>query len=180
MKNGSSFWLLILVSGLALCSPQDYSDIVVLQEEPIPQVVLKGEQITQENLQITLPSNDWIGEEATLPEFKIMMKSPDDKNTVLFLKEDTLYTFENYVVSAFETFSDSSVTVDFIHQVVVNDQNYIYAQLTKTASGMRVWTWITTKGDHGYEFSCNAEINVDAGDSPREMCESVANTIHIN
>lgn len=146
---------------------------------PLPGGTVKVEEqvMAQENWSFTLPDSGWIAKEPPIPEIKVAMSNDNQEMMIFFVKDEAHDTFPEYVVGTIRAFAEGGALVNSIKQVKIGQDKFILAQLSE--DGEVIWAWITAKDGYGYVLTCGGVINVGAGASQHDLCQSVANSLQI-
>lgn len=135
--------------------------------------------ISQENWEFTLPGMNWVNKEMFSPDIKAALQSLDPEHSalILFLKEDDVVSFTEYVIGTLRILSILDFNINAIRQVAISNSIFVLLQANKDDKMM--WNWVTVKDNFGYNFTCAARFNIAAGNSQQYLCESIAQTLII-
>ena len=135
--------------------------------------------LSQDNWKLSVPDTGWLNNDPPQPGFKVLLTN-DEQHALLILIKDQLpndETFAQFVVDTIKIDEASDVLVNAVKQVRIHDTKFIMVQGNR--KGDTVWSWLTVKDGFGYTLLCGGEIDVDAGSSMHDMCQSIASTLEI-
>ncbi len=135
--------------------------------------------VFQDNWKFSVPGNTWDVIDTNDPDTKLVMKSPNEENTIFFVKEQVMDTYQEYVISTIQSWSDNEALIISMQQVIVNGTKFIKVHMLNKGTEI-VWSWITVKNGFGYVLACGGEVNADGRYARQDYCQSIANTFYIN
>jgi hypothetical protein len=147
---------------------------------PIPEA---RDTLVQENWLFSVPSGGWtqdnnlIPDAAPSPEIKLVLINDSKNCIVLFVKEKTNNNFSEYILGNVQTFGQKGNTVNYVKQVIINDNKFVEVQIDRASATL--WVWLTAKDGFGYGFSCGGNNVTDAGTELQDLCHNISETLEI-
>lgn len=134
------------------------------------------QDVSQDNWHLSVPVVNWIPQSVGDGDVKLFLV--DSKSIVMLVKQETNDELPDFAASVLRDFSVGGATIFSIYQITLNDQEFVQAEVAKRSAAM--WVWMTTKNGYGYGLVCGGSIDPDAGTTMRDMCQNIANTLHID
>lgn len=168
--------------GLISCNSCVKNDVPINPPEPPPQqvdasipdaTVDNSVSVNGPDWSFSLPSHDWVAQHSD-GGTDAMLVNDQEKNLVLFLKEEFPGTTQDYALFAIQGMREAGATLVGSSMVVINGTNFVLVESNKGA--VRVFQWVTVKNKTGYGLSCGG---LDADSHQRALCMGVVNTLTI-
>ncbi len=168
--------------GLISCNSCAKNVTPINPPEPTPMVVDASAPDTSVDNSLTvngpdwsfaLPSHDWVAQHSD-GGTDAMLVNDQEKNLVLFLKEEFPGTAQDYALFAIQGMREAGATLVGSSMVTINGTNFVLVESSKGA--IRVFQWVTVKNKTGYGLSCGG---LDSDSHQHDLCMGIVNTLTI-
>jgi len=138
---------------------------------PVPTNIL----VKRANWELTLPGTQWDIDTTSQCDSgvcSVAYQSKDNLSLVMFISEIYSGTYDQYVIETIRGIKDAGATIASAKAADLSGNAATVIAASKDA--IRVWTWVTVIGGHGYNLSCGGSID------NHDLCFGVASTVKIN
>ena len=135
------------------------------------------EIISQENWQFSLPGVGWQKLTPSTEGIKVVISNEQTQRLVIFVKEPTTESYNEYVVGNMRTISQAGAAIRGAQNIKMNGGTYGFI----LAGDWNILIWITVKDGFGYVLTCGGPPPPDGGtyDSMDSMCVFIAKSLQI-